>query len=69
MIFEVLKLQYEVLPASFKNLNDDIKFNVKLKNTDDPHALLRFLNERVDVNHFVEIIPSVNDIFINCVNN
>jgi ABC-2 type transport system ATP-binding protein len=67
--FEELKLHYKVLPASFKNLKDDIKFNVKLNDTDDPHALLRFLNERVDVNHFVEIIPSVNDIFINCVNN
>ena len=57
-----------MLPPSFKNLNDDIKLNVRLKASDHSNDLLAFVLQHAEVNHFVEVIPSVNDIFIKSVN-
>ena len=60
---------FEVLPATFKNLYDDIKLNVKIPETTSPNDLLSFLTSKAQVNHFVEVIPSANDIFIQTVKN
>lgn len=38
--------------------------NVKLLNGSTPNDLLRYLIERVEVHSFVELVPSINDIFI-----
>lgn len=38
--------------------------NVKMLNASRPNDLLRYLIERVEVNSFVELVPSINDIFI-----
>ena len=38
--------------------------NVKLLNGSRPNDLLRYLIERVEVHSFVELVPSINDIFI-----
>ena len=34
-----------------------------------PNELLNFLNSNGQVNHFIELIPSANDIFIQTINN
>ncbi|MDH7911206.1 ABC transporter ATP-binding protein [Winogradskyella sp. SYSU M77433] len=60
---------FDVLPATFKNLYDDIKLNVKIPETTSPNDLLSFLTSKAQVNHFVEVIPSANDIFIQTVKN
>ena len=60
---------FEVLPATFRNLYDDIKLNVKIPETTSPNDLLSFLTSKAQVNHFVEVIPSANDIFIQTVKN
>ena len=64
----IINEKYEVLLPSFKNLNDDLKLNVKLKESDNSNDLLAFVLQHAEVNHFVEVIPSVNDIFIKSVN-
>lgn len=64
----VINEKYEVLPPSFKNLNEDLKLNVKLNESDHSNDLLAFVLQHAEVNHFVEVIPSVNDIFIKSVN-
>ena len=64
----VINEKYDVLPPSFKNLNDDLKLNVRLKASDHSNDLLAFVLQHAEVNHFVEVIPSVNDIFIKSVN-
>ncbi|GGW65994.1 ABC-2 type transport system ATP-binding protein [Winogradskyella epiphytica] len=64
-----IKNQFEVLPATFKNLNDDVKLNVKLKEDVSPNDLLSFLTAKAEVHHFVEVIPSASDIFIQTVKN
>jgi ABC-2 type transport system ATP-binding protein len=50
-------------------LEDDLKLNIQLGAKDTPRDLLAFLNENAQINHFVEVIPNANDIFIQTVNN
>ena len=58
--------KYTVSPANFKSLNDSLKLEIQLGNA-TPNELLNILTKRGQVNHFVEKIPSVNDIFIQTV--
>ncbi|MFD1063420.1 ABC transporter ATP-binding protein [Winogradskyella litorisediminis] len=64
-----IKAKFEVLPATFKNVYDDIKMNVKISPEHSPNELLSFLTSRAEVHHFVEVIPSASDIFIQTVKN
>jgi len=68
-VANAIKSKYEVLPATFKNLNDDVKMNIKLNEQDTSNDLLSFLTSKAEVHHFVEVIPSVNDIFIQTIKN
>ena len=43
--------------------------NIKLNATDSSNDLLSFLTSKAEVHHFVEVIPSANDIFIQTVKN
>ncbi|TCK66766.1 ABC-2 type transport system ATP-binding protein [Winogradskyella wandonensis] len=64
-----IKEKFDVLPASFKNVYDDIKLNVRITPETSPNELLSFLTAKAEVHHFVEVIPSANDIFIQTVKN
>ncbi|MCK8481586.1 ABC transporter ATP-binding protein [Psychroserpens algicola] len=68
-VTNAIKEKFEVMPATFKNLNDDVKLNVKLKAQENSNDLLKFLTSKAEVHHFVEVIPSANDIFIQTVKN
>ncbi len=68
-VVKLIKDKFEVHPATFKNLNDDIKLNVKLPESTSSNELLSFLTSKAEVHHFVEVIPSANDIFIQTVKN
>ncbi|WP_298761099.1 ABC transporter ATP-binding protein [uncultured Psychroserpens sp.] len=68
-VTNAIKEKFEVLPATFRNLNDDVKLNVKLNEQDNSNDLLSFLTSKAEVHHFVEVIPSANDIFIQTVKN
>ena len=61
--------KFSISKANFKTLEDELKLNIKLQENETPNELLRYLTERGDVSHFVELIPSVNDIFIKAVKN
>ena len=58
--------KFSVAQTNFKSLNDEIKLEIQLGNT-LPNELLNLLTQRGQVTHFVEKIPSVNDIFIQTV--
>ena len=61
-----LTQKFTVGPANFKSLNQELKLEIQLgKGT--PNELLQVLTQRGQVTHFVEKIPSVNDIFIKTV--
>lgn len=68
-VISAIKNHFEVLPATFKNIYDDIKLNVKINEGTSPNDLLSFLTSQAEVHHFVEVIPSANDIFIQTVKN
>ncbi|MDG1778365.1 MAG: ABC transporter ATP-binding protein [Flavobacteriaceae bacterium] len=61
--------RFKFSKADFRSLEDDLKLNIQLGAKDTPRDLLAFLNENAQINHFVEVIPNANDIFIQTVNN
>ena len=62
-----IKQNFEVSPSNFKLLNDSLTLNVKLPKGNTANDLLSFLTRRGEVQHFVELIPTANDIFIQAV--
>jgi ABC-2 type transport system ATP-binding protein len=65
LMFDITQ-KFKVGQANFKSLNDEIKLEIQLGNA-TPNELLHVLSQRGQVMHFVEKIPSVNDIFIQTV--
>ena len=58
--------KFTVGQTDFKSLNDELKLKIELGNA-TPNELLHVLTQRGQVTHFMEKIPSVNDIFIQTV--
>jgi len=61
-----LTQKFKVSPTSFKSLNEDIKLDIQLGDYNS-NELLSILTQNGQVTHFLEKIPSVNDIFIQSV--
>lgn len=61
-----LTQNFKVGQADFKSLNNELKLEVQLGNANS-NELLHILTQKGQVTHFVEKIPSVNDIFIKTV--
>ncbi|MBF6642425.1 ATP-binding cassette domain-containing protein [Flavobacterium sp. J49] len=61
-----LSQKFTLAQTDFKSLNDELKLEINLGNA-TPNELLHTLVQRGQVTHFVEKIPSVNDIFIQTV--
>lgn len=67
LMYDLTK-KFKVTPTQFKSLNDDVKLEVQL-GEHHSNELLSILTQNGQVTHFVEKIPSVNDIFIQTVSN
>ena len=65
-LMHAITQKFTVGPANFKSLNNELKLEIQLGNA-TPNELLNTLTQRGQVTHFVEKIPSVNDIFIQTV--
>lgn len=61
-----LSQKFTLSQTDFKSLNDELKLEINLGNS-TPNDLLNTLVQRGQVTHFVEKIPSMNDIFIQTV--
>lgn len=61
-----LSQKFTLSQTDFKSLNDELKLEINL-GTATPNELLNTLLQRGQVTHFVEKIPTVNDIFIKTV--
>ncbi len=61
-----LAQKFTLTQTDFKSLNDELKLEINLGTT-TPNELLNTLISRGQVTHFMEKIPSVNDIFIKTV--
>lgn len=64
-----LRENFELSNATFKSLNDELQFNIKIDNKTAANQLISHLTSKGELTHFVEVIPSVNDIFIKTVQN
>jgi ABC-2 type transport system ATP-binding protein len=65
-LFENLKQNFQYQLTDFKSLNNDLKLEIYLGNIPS-NELLNLLMQVGQVTHFMEKIPSVNDIFIKTV--
>ena len=66
-VSSILHQNFEVLPADFKLFGDEFICNVRLSKNQSSNDLLSVLSNQGEVKHFVELIPSANDIFIEAV--
>ena len=67
LLLNDLKEKFIVGNTNFKSINKDLKITIQLSDRETPNQLLEYLIGKARVNHFVEVIPSVNDIFIKTV--
>ncbi|MFT3795602.1 ABC transporter ATP-binding protein [Flavobacterium sp.] len=61
-----LTQKFTVAQTHFKSLNDELKLEIQIGNA-TPNDLLNILTQRGQVTHFMEKIPTANDIFIQTV--
>ncbi len=61
-----LKQNFQYKPTDFKSLHNELKLDINL-GTNSSNKLLNLLVQSGQVTHFLEKIPSVNDIFIKTV--
>ena len=66
---KIIENKFAISPAVYKSLNNELKLNIKLKEDESSNDLLAFLTSIGQVNHFNELVPTVNDIFIQTVKN
>lgn len=64
-----LESKFQVTPAQFKSINDELMCNIKLDQNGSANDLIQYLSGKGQLTHFVEVVPSANDIFIQTVKN
>ncbi len=69
VVERALAERFSTTAADFRTIGNELKLNVKLSEKDTANDLLSYLTTQGQVSHFVELIPSVNDIFIEAVKN
>ena len=64
-----LKLEYETFAPTFRTIGDNLRMNIRLVSGQNSDRLINLLNSNSRLIHFKEVIPNVNEIFINSVKN
>jgi len=62
-----IKNNFQTSKPTFKGLGDNLRLNILLKESQTSDELLNFLVKKAKIQHFKEVIPSANDIFIKSV--
>jgi ABC-2 type transport system ATP-binding protein len=60
----VLRERFEIFPATFKSINDELQYKIKVPDSVATNDFVSFLTAQGQLTHFVEVIPSASDIFI-----
>lgn len=68
-ITKELEAKFDISPTQFKSINDELMCNIKLGADAAPNDLIQYLSGKGQLTHFVEVVPSANDIFIQTVKN
>jgi ABC-2 type transport system ATP-binding protein len=66
LVYNEIANQFTTTKSDLKLLDDTLTLAVQLKN-EKPNELIQYLSQKGNIIHFVEKIPSVNDIFIQAV--
>ncbi|MCQ0111921.1 ABC-2 type transport system ATP-binding protein [Zhouia amylolytica] len=69
MLRNELSDRFVTSEAFFKTVGDELKMKIQLEQGTSPTSLINYLNGKGVITHFVEEIPSANDIFIQAVKN
>ena len=56
--------RFDIEKAQLLSINDTLKYTIKLPQNTSSNDLVSYLTSKGELNHFVEVIPSANDIFI-----
>jgi ABC-2 type transport system ATP-binding protein len=64
---KILKQKFEVSPTDFRMLDEGLMLNVKIPKEASPNELLSIVTNYGELQHFSEIVPSANDIFMQAV--
>ncbi len=67
MLLNQINEQFSVENSKTTSFNDDLRLLFSLKNGETSKDLIEFLNNKAQITHFTEVIPSVNDIFLKSV--
>lgn len=60
--------KFDVSPTVFQSINEEeLQLNIRVPENTSANDLLAYLINLGKVNHFIEVIPSINDIFIKTV--
>ena len=68
-VSKLLQDKFETFPATFKTINDELQYKVKIPESETPNELVSYLSNLGQLTHFVEVVPTANDIFIQTVKN
>lgn len=68
-VLKELESKFSVSPAQFKSINDELMCNIKLGDNESANDLIQYLSTKGQLTHFVEVVPSANDIFIQTIKN
>jgi len=64
-----LKEKFTLFPVTFKSINNELQYKIQIPETHTANDLVTYLTGKGELTHFVEVIPSANDIFIETVRN
>ncbi len=64
VLFAELTDKFDVGPADFKTIDDQLKLKITLDKNTPSNEFLGFLSSKAQVMRFNEVIPTVNEIFI-----
>jgi ABC-2 type transport system ATP-binding protein len=67
LLLNQINEKFSVETSQAISFNDDLRLLISLKNGETSKDLIEFLNNKAQITHFTEVIPSVNDIFIKSV--
>ncbi len=65
-LFEEIRRKFSAIETNFRSLDNELKLEIALEDKSS-NDLLNFLTSKGQVTHFLEKIPSINDIFIQTV--
>ena len=68
-VLKELESKFSVSPAQFKSINDELMCNIKLGDNGSANDLIQYLSTKGQLTHFVEVVPSANDTFIQTIKN